>query len=526
MVLSRTFRTRATALCATSVLLFTACGTTETPAEPSAPPSTEPPAELAQFYGQQLEFGPCVEYARVAADRALYDDDRFDCARVDVPLDYAEPDGARGQVALLRAKARGDKIGSLLVNPGGPGGSGMNLVASLKAAWDATPVGERFDVIGFDPRGVGASTPRVECYTDAERDAGQGIYASAFQFTDPQDAQDLAQRCTEGSGGAEALTSVGSSNVVRDMDVMRAVLGDEKLTYLGYSYGSELGAMYAEAFPQNLRAMVIDGAVDPELTEAEFRMTQYAASQRAFEQMAAECAATADCPLGSDPARATETFQDLVRPLQDQPAPAGDGRVLTFDDAVQTVSMALMTKSLWPAIQSGLSELRDGRGDGLLAFRDILFGRGADGAYGGALHVDANIAIRCMDNPRRSVEQQTEQLRQYQSLAPVLSSGRPVQSVHYECEAWPEPVSRSLPWLTDSVEVPPTLVVSVTGDPGTPHQGGINMARKLGGSLLTVEGAQHGVVFMGGDACVDGIAADYLIDLQTPQDDARCELAT
>ena len=511
-------------LAAVAVPLLLVAGCAQPPTAALELQPAGPPPELAEFYGQQIAFGPCAPYATSAVDEQLFADDRFDCARVQVPLDYTDPDGPRGEVALLRAKARGEKIGSLLVNPGGPGGSGMNFVAALGPIWDNTPVGERFDVIGFDPRGVGASTPRAECFTDAETDRGEQPSPYLFDVTDARTAGEIARHCTERTGGVEALTSVGSGNVVQDMDVLRAVLGDEQLTYLGYSYGSELGGMYAERFGQNLRAMVIDGAVDPERTEAEFRQSQFASFQKAFDELAVSCAAAADCPLGTDPARATAAFQDLVRPLLDRPAPTADGRGLTYEDAIQAVQPALFTEAQWPMVIQGLTELAAGRGDVLMGMRDAALGRGPDGGYGGALNVDANLAIRCMDNPRRSPEENTELAREARETAPFLDPGRPVEQAHYECEAWPEPVSRSLPWLDGDVDVPPTLTVSVTGDPGTPHQGGVNMARLLGGSLLTVEGAQHGVALFGQSGCVDGIVTDYLIDLQTPPADARCVL--
>ncbi|GAA1330648.1 alpha/beta hydrolase [Pseudonocardia xinjiangensis] len=510
--------TVAAALVAASLVLVGACGA------PVAQIGSPPPSGLAGFYGQQVVFEPCAPYATSAIDQRLYANSRFDCARVQVPLDYADPDGPRGEVALLRAKARGEKIGSLLVNPGGPGGSGMNFVATLGPVWDNGQVGERFDVIGFDPRGVGASTPRVECFTDAETDGGEPPAAYLFDVPDEQAAAEVARRCTERTGGVDALTSVGSADVVRDMDVLRAVLGDEKLSYLGYSYGSELGGMYAEVFGRNLRAMVIDGAVDPERSEADFRLTQFVAFQGAFDELAVSCAADAACPLGTDPARATAAFQDLVRPLQDRPAPTADGRALTYPDAIQAVQTALFAESQRPMILHGLAELSAGRGDILLGMRDAALGRGPDGRYGAGLNIDANLAIRCMDNPRRSPEENTELARQARAAAPFLDPGRSPAPAHYECAAWPEPPSRDLPWLDGGVDVPPTLTVSVTGDPGTPYQGGITLARLLGGSLLTVEGAQHGVALFGQSTCVDQAVTEYLIDLRTPPADVRCTL--
>ena len=387
-----------------------------------------PPAELAEFYGQQVEFEPCLPYATTDLDEKLFADGRFDCARVQVPVDYADPDGERGEIALLRVKARGEKIGSLLVDPGGPGNSGMSFVALyggdvLGQALTRGPVGERFDVIGFDPRGVGASTPKADCYADAEYDRGVGFLTNPLpNVTDEQQARDVAQRCEEASGGRQALVNFGTSTVARDMDVMRTALGDEKLSYLGYSYGTELGAMYAEAFPQNARAIALDGAVDPELTATEFRLSQYVGFRKAFEGMVTACAADADCPLGTDPDRALEEFQEIVRPLMDSPAPTADGRGLTYDDAVAGVMTNLYSDSGWQLAIKGLTELAAGRGDALQKARDAcLFRDSTTGRYG--VDPDSNIVIRCMDNPRRTPAEQAELTRKIYAAAPFPGLG-------------------------------------------------------------------------------------------------------
>lgn len=239
-----------------------------------------------------------------------------------------------------------------------------------------------------------------------------------------------------------------------------------KLTYLGYSYGSELGAMYAQAFPQNLRAMVIDGAVDPEKSEPQFRLTQFEAWQKAFDDIATTCATEPDCPLGTDPARATEVFQDLTRPCSTAPPHRRRPRAHLRRHDPGRVQLAVLPAQR-PQILQGLRELAAGRGDTLLALRDSSLGRGPDGHYGGSTHIDANLATRCMDNPRSPAEQ-TELRDQARRAAPFLDPGRPGGPTHYECEGWPEPPSRPTPWLTDPAGVPPTLVVSLTDDPGTP----------------------------------------------------------
>jgi pimeloyl-ACP methyl ester carboxylesterase len=513
-----------------SLVLVGACAA-QAPAAPygapPAPPGSAPAPELAQFYDQQLEFGPCAPYATTAADDEYFADERFECTRVQVPLDYTEPDGARGEVALLRIPAAGEKIGSLLVNPGGPGGSGMNMVAALATQnplWTEGPIGQRFDVVGFDPRGVGASIPRVDCFTDAEDDRGEGFIGGldVEDVADDQQARLVAQRCAESAGGERALASIGTRETAQDLDVLRAVLGDEQLSYLGYSYGTELGAIYAETFPDKVRAMVLDGAVDPDVSVVESRLIQAQGSQQSFDRLAAECAATPDCPLGTDPARATEAFHAIVRPLLERPVPTADGRGLDYDDAIMGVLAGIRGEVTRPMVIQGLTEVAAGRGDVLQGLRDLFTQRGPDGRHSNS--IDGVIAIRCMDWPRRTPAEQTDLSHQVRELAPFLDDGRPVEQSVHECAAWPEPPSRSEPWVSGGVDLPPTLTVSVTGDPATPHQGGINLARVLGGSLLTVEGEQHGIALLGQSACVDAIVTTYLIDLQTPPDDARCTL--
>lgn len=491
-----------------------------------SPPDTPPP-DLTGFHNQRIAFEPCGPFATTSADEKLFADKRLDCARVQVPLDYDNPGGARGEVALLRIPARGEKIGSLFVNPGGPGGSGMNFVATMASVsplWTEGALG-RFDVIGFDPRGVGASLPEVNCFPDADDDRGAGFDGGLDldNVTDGEKAREVVRRCAESAGGQDALTSVGTLATARDMDVLRAALGDEKLSFLGYSYGTELGGVYAQTFPEKVRALVLDGAVSPGKTPAELTIAQAAASQEGFDRLASECAKAPDCPLGTDPARATEKFQALTRPLVDQPAPTADGRGLSYDDAITGALTGMRAEAQRRGLIEALTELAGGRGDKLLALRDRITGRGPDGHYNGV--IDSFVAIRCMDWPRRTPAEQTEMLRRIREAAPIMDDGWPVQQSHHACEAWPKPPTRTGPWLTGDVAgLPPTLTVSTTGDVATPHQAGIDLAEALGGSLLTVEGEQHGVSLVGRTACIDDLVLDYLVELKAPPPGARCVL--
>jgi pimeloyl-ACP methyl ester carboxylesterase len=494
------------------------------PTPPPLPNPAQPPAELARFYDQKLTFEPCAGYATTAADEQLFaGGETFECARLEVPLDYDDPDGETAQIAMLRVPARGESMGSLLLNSGGPGGLGMNFAANTAGALAQSPVTERFDLVGFDPRGVGATTPAIDCFSDEQYLSGDvqtEFMFSAGNWTEA-DSRRLVDQCVQRSGGEQVLANIASRDTIRDMDVLRAALGEEKLNFFGQSYGTRIGALYAEAFPQNVRAMVLDGAVDPDLG-IERRLSQYAGFQRSFEAMAADCATRPDCPLGTDPARATETFQNIVRPLLDQPAPAGDGQQLTYNDAIGAVIIGLYDSKAWQAITKGIAELQAGRGDMLLRVIEIASGRGADGSRDN--FTEANYAINCMDEHRMNVEQAGDFRLKIYEVAPFADPGRGADGARDSCEFWPAEPKSAYPFPDRVGGLPPTLTISITGDPSTPYDAGVSLADTLGGSMLTVEGEQHTIASSGANACVNDIVADYLITPQAAPDGARCTL--
>ncbi len=495
------------------------------PALAQSPAPGEVPAGLERFYEQELTFGSCEGYATTDADAEAFANDTFECARLEVPLDYENPGGRTAQIALLRIPATGTPIGSLLLNPGGPGISGMIYAPFIAAILGEHPITKQFDLIGFDPRGVGASTPALDCFTDAEREAemtlstlnsglGDGI-------TTENETRQLYEQCAERSGGEDVLAHVGTRDVVRDMDVLRAVLGDEQLNFLGQSYGTRLGAVYAETFPQNVRAMVLDGAIDPTTTTIELRLGQFGGFQRSFENMAAFCAQSTDCPLGTDSEQATAIFQQMLQPLINQPIVTTDGRELTYTGALDGIVVLLYSEAGWPTLIQGLAELRDGRGDTLLLLRDAANQRNTDGSYGNAY--EANLAINCLDEERRTPEQETEMELSIFEVASFMDTGRPIEARNV-CEHWPVQPTLGYPYAQNIEGLPTTLIVSVTRDPATPHSGGISLAETLGGYLLTVEGEQHGVALTGNNACVNDIVADYLINLELPDEETTCTL--
>ena len=490
---------------------------------PGAEPAAGSPPGLESFYSQQLDWGPCGPFAATPDDAETFADPALECAAVAVPLDYARPDGEAASVAVLRTRATGDRIGSLLLNPGGPGASGTGFAAALGGQLAGSPITERFDLVGFDPRGIGASDPVIDCETDEERDAERAdIDADASPAGVAlleEDSQEFVDRCVE-RNGTDLLANVGTRDVVRDLDVMRAALGDEQLTYAGFSYGTFIGAKYAEAFPDRVRALLLDGAVDPAQDPVESSVAQSAGFQLAFDAFAADCATTPGCPLGPDPAGASAAFQALVRPLYDAPAPAG-GRELGYNDALTGTLQALYTEQLWEVLRTGLSDLRRGDGELLLLLADSYEGRAEDGSYSNDL--EAFPVISCVDDARITDPAVYLEIdRRTREAAPFRDDGRGPTPARPACAFWPVPPTTE-PALPDVAGLDPVLVVSVTGDPATPYEAGVRLAGQLGARLLTAEGNQH-TVALSGVPCVDQAVTAYLVDLQLPDDGTRCRI--
>ncbi|TLH71150.1 alpha/beta hydrolase [Mycolicibacterium cosmeticum] len=445
-----------------------------------------------------------------------------ECGFISVPVNYDKPDGDVAQLAMIRFKATGQKIGTLFVNPGGPGESGVESAVSLVGTMPES-VRQHFDLVGFDPRGVGSSKPALWCNSDEDNDRlradPQVDYSPEGVAHIEAETKDFVARCQQKMGD-EFLENVGTVSVAKDLDAMRQAVGDDKLTYLGYSYGTRIGGTYAELFPDKVRAMILDGAVDPNADPVEADIRQAKAFQTAFDNYAADCATNPDCPLGTDPAKAVDVYHSLVNPLVDKPAPTKDPRGLSYSDAIVGTILPLYSPNLWRHLTKGLTELKNGRGDTMLALADLYMGRDADGHYNNS--TDVRVAVNCVDEPpitdRATVVDEDRRARE---VAPFMSYGdftghAPLGT----CAFWPVPPT-STPHQLKVSGLPPTLVVSTTNDPATPYQAGVDLAKQLGGALLTFEGTQHTVVFQG-NTCVDDIAAKYLVDVVVPPPGARC----
>ncbi|GGK38196.1 protease [Nocardia camponoti] len=474
---------------------------------------TPPNPALARFYHQQLTWQSCAAYVELADERAR-------CAWVRVPLDYARPSGQTIEIAISRIPASGKRKGALVFLQGGPGYSGLWLADQARD----TEVAQRFDRIGIDPRGIGASRPAVRCVSHAEIDEMRAELPIPNTPTGiahaEADARDYVDACLA-ENTPDLLAHIGTREGVQDLDIVRAVLDEEKLTAVGYSYGTFTATMYAERFPDRVRALVLDGAVDPSLPADERMVAQIASFQSTFDAFAVACTRLAvDCPLGDDEARANDVLRHLLSPLLAASAPTLDHRGLSYYDAEQAIIGALYRDANWELLTDALRELRDGRGDLLLKLADWQWERRPDGTYPG--HGDAGSAISCVDN--RAAADRASRARvdaAYRRAAPFLDDGRATgQAPRDVCAFWPVPATlRAHP--VDIKHLPPTVVVSTTGDPATPHAEGIALAKQLNARLLTFSGWQHTVVF-DGNVCIDYAVTRYLVDLVLPPPDIVC----
>ncbi|EUA00850.1 alpha/beta hydrolase fold family protein [Mycobacterium kansasii 824] len=434
------------------------------------------------------------------------------------------PGTAQAKLAVIRVPATGQRIGSLLFNPGGPGASAVDMVAVMAPELKDTDIARHFDLVGFDPRGVGHSTPALRCRTDAEFDAYRRDPMVDYSQTGvahiEQVYRELAQHCVDRMGPG-FLANVGTASAARDMDGIRQALGDDQINYLGYSYGTELGTAYVERFGAHVRAMVLDGAIDPTIGPIEENVKQLAGFQTAFNDYAADCARSTACPLGTDPTQWVNRYQALVDPLVATPGKTSDPRGLSYADAATGTVNALYTPQHWKYLTSGLLGLQHGTDAGdLLVLADDYYGRDLNGQYDN--DQDAFNAIRCVDAPAPTdAASWVSADQQFRQAAPFLSYGQFTGFAPRDlCALWPVPAT-STPHAASPAGPGKVVVVSTTHDPATPYQAGVDLARQLGAALITYDGTQHTAVFDGND-CVDTAVVRYFVDLTVPPANLRC----
>lgn len=438
----------------------------------------------------------------------------FQCGTVTVPLDYEDPGGTTIKLALLRRPATdtAQRIGSLLVNPGGPGGSGIDLAKSLSVP---AKVSARFDIVGFDPRGVGRSEPAISCHTYLQKmyDTDPTFEGAADRSAYLAISKKYVDECATKEKGL--LAHLGTLDVARDMDRIREAVGDDKLNYLGYSYGTSIGQMYAQLFPTKIRAMVLDGVVDTEKTGLQGADEQAVGFEKALKAYLADCKSDTSCALGANPRAKVE---QVIAASEKQPIPAASADRAATPGVIQlAIGAALYNKQSWPVLSQAIASGLAGDGSTLVALADSYLMRQPDGSYGNGF--DIYFGVGCLDSSwPRDPDKVFANAKAIAAKAPLLGEG--LVNDYVRCSLWPvkpEP----LPDVTAKGS-PPIVVVSTTRDPATPYESGVKVAQRLPqGVLLTNDGDGHTVTFQG-KACVDDAITSYLIDDKAPKDGLRC----
>ncbi|MFI6405474.1 alpha/beta hydrolase [Streptomyces sp. NPDC050548] len=490
-----------------------------------------PRPDLSRFYRQKVKWAACKD---PDAPKDLQ------CGKVTVPLDYAKPGGATLDLALARYRATGKSRGSVLLNFGGPGGAGVSELASDgKEFMDLT---NGYDVVTFDPRGVGQSSP-VSCGAGADQgSAATDEEPADIDSSDPKvvlkQLRKAAAVCAKYSG--PVLPHIGTVNASRDLDVMRQALGDKKLNYLGFSYGTRLGAVYAAQFPKKVGRLVLDG-VDT-LTEPLSEQGRAGAEgqQTALEDFLNWCVQDIACPFGTDARSAPDRVVGLVDSLDQDPVQTDFGDTFSGQDLVGAISQALYSKQLWPSLERAIASLvEDGDTRAVMAFSSGgsgLPGLRSGGEESGGGLVDAQnvpldnlpaalMAINCADDPDRpTAERITKDLAglraEYQAASPVFGRYRLTEVLM--CYGRP----KGTDYIRDDVKNVDTskmLLVGTRGDPATPYRWTVETAHRLGSSAVVLDNKGEGHTGYASSKCVHTKVNDFLLYGSLPPSGSSCQ---
>ncbi|MEW2465860.1 alpha/beta hydrolase [Streptomyces sp. NPDC046994] len=479
--------------------------------------------DLSRFYGQRITWSACPG-EKTPGDRQ--------CGKVTVPIDYAKPDAGTIDVAMTRYRATAGSRGSVLLNFGGPGGAGVPELAA--GGKDFLHLTNAYDVVTFDPRGVGQSSP-VSCVEKAANNAD--AEDTVIDVTDPRAAlaqiRKTADQCARHSG--PLLPHMGTVDVARDMDVMRQALGDKKLNYLGFSYGTRLGAVYAAQFPGKVGRMVLDG-VDT-LTEslAEQGLVGAQGQQTALESFLDSCVKNLLCPFGSDARSAREQVVQLVARLDKQPASTALGQPFTGQDLVAGISELLFSKRMWPMLEQGLAQLMEqGDPSGIMYYSGLgISAPSVQRANGGIVAPDnvpvdnmsaALMAVNCADDPDRpSADRITKDIKrlrdQYDEASPVFGRYRLTQVL--TCYGRPKGTD-FIREKVKNVHSAKMLLVGTRGDPATPYRWALETAKRLGPSAVVLDNRGEGHTGYTTSPCVHRKVDAFLLYGSLPADGSSC----
>jgi pimeloyl-ACP methyl ester carboxylesterase len=475
--------------------------------EESTPIPEEVDAALEPYYTQVLSWDQCGEFL---------------CATATAPLDWEDPAAEEIELALIRQPAKQEKVGSLLINPGGPGASGYDFVADSIDFAVTDALQDRYDIVGFDPRGVGRSSA-VTCFAPSEMD--QLLYAvprSSRGSTEWMTGQNelthtFGQACLAGTGAL--LANVDTVSAARDLDLLRVILGEAQLDYLGYSYGAYLGTVYAGTYPDKVGRLVLDGPIDPALGDAQVTLGQAQGLETALRSYLATCMPAATCPFQGTVDDAMAMVRGILDAVAKNPIPSTDGRTVGVDTLLIAIAAPLYNAETWPVLDSVFSTILAGQPEVALSVADGYYGRTPEGDYEGN-QFEALRAVKCLDYPaQNNVSTMKEQGRALTAAAPHL--GPYLAYGDLACLSWPFHSER-VPGPIAAPGAAPILVLGTTNDPATPYPWAVAVGTQLeSGILVTRQGDGH-TAFNKGNACVDATVEQYLIDGTVPPGDVTC----
>ncbi|WP_284977257.1 alpha/beta hydrolase [Arthrobacter sp. efr-133-TYG-104] len=497
-----------------SALVLSACSLPFLPS-PTAKPTTNTvdpsvaasaPKGLESFYSQTVQWASC--------------DNGLQCGTVRVPLDYANPGSGEISLAVNKLPSTGKKLGSILVNPGGPGGSGVDFVRDAGSTHFTAKLRSSYDLVGFDPRGVKRSAP-VKCMSDAERDAArakvfhentdEGL-AAALAFN-----KSTAEQCAQQTGAV--LGHVDTVSAAKDLDILRAITNQSKLNYLGFSYGTFLGSTYASLFPDNVGRVVLDGAVDPSISNAELTAGQARAFEKAIHTYVADCLRQSSCPLSGSVDNGVQEIRDLIQSINQNPQTAKDGRRVTVSDFINGIILPLYDNQSWPALTQALQGALSGDVSQMMRIADLGADRDPNGSYT-SNSAFAFQAVNCLDYPMIT---DTPGMRAEEAslLKDSPTFGEFFAYGGVTCKDWPYKNTRT-PAPVNYAGSAPIVVVGTTGDPATPYEWAQSLRKQLGNaSLVTWQGEGH-TAYGRSNSCVSSAVDNYFIDGTLPQDGVKC----
>ncbi len=481
-------------------------GPNAAPPEPSSTAQVQSnPAELDRFYEQLLDWRACGDNQ---------------CARLTVPLDYDDPGGKTIILSVLRVEAsdRAHRVGQLVVNPGGPGGSAVDYAAGGSSTFGRT-LARYFDIVGFDPRGVGESTP-LECADTRLTDEFLGADPDPDTPAEVSRLERLTREFGEGclSMSGDLARHISTVEAAKDMDILRAALGERQLDYLGASYGTLLGSTYADLFPTRVRRMVLDGAVDPSLSYEKLILDQAHGFEIALHAYLEDCIGRGGCVVGDTVEAGSRRIRQLLDQIDARPLQTPSGRELTEGLAYYGIVLPLYDKRLWRVLTVALKQAMSGSGNVLLFLADQYSSRGPSSYKDNS--IAALNAVNCLDHSDSvPFSEVPKYFAEFDKASPTF--GRAAAYTLSVCAAWPVK-SGSRTKALDATGAPPIVVIGTTRDPATPSDWAVGLARQLDSGVLVSRDGDGHTGFRQGNRCVDQAVQDYLVTGTAPEDGLSC----